>query len=213
MKELTVDMPDEPDESHVARARSLRKEGRLEEAGDNFTAAAYGDFAKGTPTVTWYSGGETNLERAALCYRICEQMERCENRCRQGILIAEEMVDRVFDMDPGSEWGRARRAIWHEFIGDFRTIAGLDGSDAAYSRAASEYRRNGDPETSYAEEEHPPIFNFYRSVVGAVEQDPGPFDTVTSTLTFSQWVELKRSRLGEAIEILCDRGEWDSPEF
>lgn len=206
-------MATEHDESHVRRARSLREEGHLQEAGDSFTAAAYADLAKGTPSATWYSGGETNLERAALCYRIEGQIERCENRCRQGILIAEEMLDRVFETTPDSEWGRARRGIWHEYIGDFRTLAGLPGSDAAYSRAEAVYRRNGDPETSYAEEEHPLMFNFYRSVVGAVEQDPGPFDSVASTLTFSEWVGVKRNRLAEAIEVLCDRGEWIPPEY
>lgn len=206
-------MADDPDESQVVRARSLRNEGRLHQAGDHFTAAAYSDFAKGPPTATWYSGGETNLERAALCYRIYGQAARSENRCRQGILIAEEMIDRDIPTEPGSDWDRARRAIWHEYIGDFRTIAQLDGSNTAYSRAKSVYRRNGDPETSYAEEEHPPIFNFYRSVVGAVDQDPGPFDSLTSTLTFSEWVEMKQGRLGEAIEVLCDRGEWIPPEF
>lgn len=201
------------DQTALEQARSLRQRGGFLAAGDHFTVAAYDDLARTTPHATWYACGVVNFQRAALCYRVADRMDRCENRCRQGILVAEDMAERVFAANPDTDWERARRAIWYEFVGDFRTIASLENADSAYDRAREVYRENGDPSTAYAEEEHGPSFTFFRSVVGAVGEDPGPLDRPEANCTFSALVERKRTELPEAIEELARRREWHPPDL
>lgn len=183
------------DRGYMRQALDLRKDGQFVDAGDHYTVAAYESLARGLPGKYGIkiSGGEVHLLRAAICYRVGDRMDRSRNRCRQGILIAEDMIDRVFDMVPPTNfYDRARRGVWYEYIGDFRCIGDLRDPAAAYEKAIEVYEAADDPDTMYSEQEHSYTMAVYREVAKAVDRDPGPIDDMCNELTLSDWVEQKR---------------------
>lgn len=79
-------------------ADSRRKSGEFADAGTHYTLASYEAFGKsgyrGTADI---SRGTYCLMSASLCYKLAGQDDRYQNRCRQGILIAEDLRDYVFE--------------------------------------------------------------------------------------------------------------------
>lgn len=201
-------MAKDTEKSHLDQAREFRHEGAFVEAGDRFTVNAYENLGRSTPHVTWWGLGLVNLQRAALCYRIGGRMDRCENRCRQGTLIAEDMIDHVFESDPEYYWDRARRGCWYEHIGDFRVIGRMDDAATAYERAIEIYRTEGDPDTYLAEEEHIPLMELFRFISEAADRDHSPIDERENGMTFTDWVRHKQEELPVLIETLCERQQW-----
>lgn len=192
----------------VGEARERRRDGEYEAAGDYYTIAAHRGYAKTLPDSPWFGAGLFHLERAALCYELAGLSERRTNRCQQGILIAEDMIDRVFAESPEYYVDRARRGVWYEYIGDFRLIGDLGDPSSAYDEAIAVYEDGDDPDTFYAEQEQTPLMLHYTQVAEAVGRDPEPIDSFENDLTFVDWVQRKRDTYPELLEALYEQGEW-----
>lgn len=198
---------------HTTTAREHRRNGEYATAGDYYTKAAYDGYAKSLPDSPWFGAGLVDLQRAAICYRVAGKPDTCRNRCEQGILIAEDVIDRVFRTDPDYYVDRARRGIWYEHVGDFRTIGGIEDPDAAYDEAIAVYRDGNDPDTFYADQEQMPVMELYRSIAEAAGRDTALIDTMDNDMTFVDWVEHKRETYGDLVEAICERGSWPLPDI
>lgn len=185
-----------------------RRRQEFVKAGDFYTNAGHRGYVKSLPDSPFFGAGLVNLQRAALCYALAGRTDCRTNRCRQGVLIAEDMVDRVFDTDPDYWVDRARRGIWYEHIGDFRVIGEFGSPDEAYDRAIDVYRAGGNPDTFYAEQEQYPVMEHFIDVASAVGGDSEPIDTSRNDLTFVDWVERKREEYPTLVDQLIEYGEW-----
>ncbi|MFC7079131.1 hypothetical protein [Halorussus caseinilyticus] len=126
---------------HEQAAQQHRENGDFVEAGECYTAAAYIYLADWPPTHRGknVSHGEYYLLNAATCYRLGGCTDRARNRCQQGVLIAEELLDRTKNIGGTTAYDRARYAAWYEFIGDFRVVGILTEKVSAYERAEQIY--------------------------------------------------------------------------
>lgn len=201
------------------KAESCRVRGELDEAGDHYASSGYSYLGRGPPGKFGMkvSHGEYMMLKSAACYRIASLDTRCENRCKQGILIAKDTIDRVFsEKEPDNCYDRARRGVWHEYIGGFRVIGNLSGTAEAYDNAIEVYTDAGDPDTGSSEQEHMWCMRFYRSLLEAVEangvtggdDERGDIDSFQNDLSLSDRVEEKRDRLPKLVSQLSDRGGW-----
>lgn len=204
-------MPKDRDQAHKEHADELRNADQYIEAGEYYTLSAYGRFGLSVPNTygTKVSLGMAALLRGAVCYRVGGRLDRCQNRCRQGILVAEDMIERVFDMEPPDyPYDRARRGAWHEYVGDFRCIGDVGDPDAAYERAIEVYLEAGDSDTICSEQEHWYTMAVYREVANAVDADPGPIDDHRNDMTLSDWVERKQTTYPALLTELTSVGKF-----
>lgn len=191
-------------------AEAAHEENDLVTAGDLYTRTAYAYVASGPyDPGGWTSKGLYCLLLAATAYKVAGRDQLCENRCRQGILIAEDVSERALaGSTPSNIYDDAKRGVWQEYIGDFRLVAGLDGADEAYDRATNVYVEAGDPETSYAEQETGWIMAYFREVARPTGMDVETLSEVQMRYPMSEWVAFKRDHLPEALETLVKRGSW-----
>lgn len=205
-------MPNDSTPSHRNRAIRLRTDGELVRAGEYYSLAGFARLSDDVPGRYGIrvSGGVVNLLRAAICYRVGDRMDRCRNRCRMGILVAEDMHDRVFDAEqPENSYDRARRGVWQEYIGDFRCIGDIGDPDAAYENAIDVYEHAGDPDTFYSEQEHCYTMAVYHEVTKAVDRDSGPIDDYLNDMTFTDWVRKKQETYPLLLGELDQYDEWN----
>lgn len=116
-------------------AYTLEEDGKFEAAGDAYTEKAYLVLSHDSITQKFdnqIGAGLRDFLHAALCYRQANYMDRCRNRCQQGVLIAEDFRLYVVE-DTG------RRGLLAEFIGDFKTVGRLDDNSIAYNTAIQDY--------------------------------------------------------------------------
>ncbi|WP_380680157.1 hypothetical protein [Salinigranum sp. GCM10025319] len=128
--------------NHRDRAIRCLSEAAYADAGDAYTLAAYGGLAglEGRRREAfdpdargWVGYPLAALVLAGVCYRIAELDGRARNRAGQGILVVGDQRDHVLDHP-------VERAACHEWVGDFRAVAGdADRAAAAYDRAADGY--------------------------------------------------------------------------
>lgn len=194
------------------KAQEYRREGRYVNAGEWYTKSAYTDLAYGLPGKS--TGGELRrLLEAAICYRIGGRLDRCRNRCRMGILRAEDLRDRVLS-DPPPEYGphHAERAGWDESIGDFRIVGQLEGIDEAYEAAEEIYREAGDPLVNYVETPHFSLNAVFKSVAEGSGYDQDELKDRYENTTCIEWANFKRDQFPNFVETLVEQGEWPIPE-
>ncbi|USZ71101.1 hypothetical protein [Natronosalvus halobius] len=126
-----------------------------------------------------------------------------------GILIAEEMIDRVFAADPLEYfYDQARRGVWYEYIGDFRCIGNFGDPTSAYDQAREVYEAADDPDTWYSEQEHGYTMAVFREVARGVNRDPGPIDDMENDMTLTDWVSFKEDAYPSLLDDLTERGDW-----
>lgn len=132
-------MTDESTRPFREAAADSRADGEFELAARYYTLGAYQAFAsadypdpEAVTTATSVGIGLYCLQSAAISFRLAGSIDRCRNRCEQGILIASDFRDHVFAYD-------ALRGVGAEAIGDFRMIGELDGSDEGYETALEYY--------------------------------------------------------------------------
>lgn len=86
--------------SIAKRGHECRREKQFVEAGDQYTHAAYTGFAESEfRKMTKLSSAVYWLLCSGLCYRLGDRLDRCQNRCRQGVLIAEDLRQGPFQDD------------------------------------------------------------------------------------------------------------------
>lgn len=197
---------------HDETADNYRQQGMFHEAGDYYTIAAY-EYLGTSPPTTGLSISHPVyvLLQAAVCYRLDDDFDRAVNRCHQGILISEDVLERVMEAEtPENIYDDARRGAIYEYIGDFRVVGELNGVDEAYDNAIHIYQGAGDPETNYSEQEHMRLMDFFDLIATTVSDG---LDTSwrrsLSGLTFTDWAEYKREKLPELLSDLYEYGKWD----
>lgn len=195
---------------HKETAKKLRGNSEFAEAGDYYTVAGYeylGGDIPGFPA-TDVSHAEFLLLLASVCYRLAGLTGRCRNRCKQGILIAEDMNSRHLPVPEDEYWyERARRGVWYEFIGDFRMVGELGGSQDAYEKAKQIYRQGKNPETGSAERENMELIYFYKQVASP-EESVKDWDEIELRFSFTEWVDFKADSLQAELEELDKVKEW-----
>lgn len=197
------------------KAREYKETARGYEEGDNmvdaaeaYSAMSHEYFGEWEPSLPFsnISSGMYGLLKAGTCYRVAGSRELCEFRCREGVLMAEEMKFRVnTESVPENTYDKARRGSWDEYIGDFRLIANRNGVAEAYEAARETYREAGDPETAFAEQEHLGLLNYFREVAKDAGYDEEELGRVNTSIQFSEWVEYKREHLPNILDYLESR--------
>lgn len=199
-----------------SEAKNYRNRGKLSRAGNAYTGAAH-EYAGSVeehifPECDYTADAVSSLCKAATCYRIVGDEFRTENRCDIGILLARDYANYIEAVNKGeSAFGELRRGAWPEFIGDLRTIAGMDDADDAYDRAQEIYESSGEWEFVFAEEEHTRLAGFFLDVrrgLGHEIEEDAPERRPLDGPSFVEWLEYKRDRLPDLLDQLEEQGEW-----
>lgn len=185
-------------ESYLQDAWDHLDNGEVSLAGDFFTQAAYQAFAhdaisEGRDQQVAY--GLDGVLRAALCYRRAGSIDRCANRCRQGILVTEDLQANVIE-DP------RRIAVLQEFVADFHALGEFDGTDAAYE-SALEQLQAVDLEYTISFHSVPisdSIIGFTQYIVQFAEEEPD--EDLELIYDFAGRVAYKREHMGDIVASL-----------
>lgn len=195
---------------YIELADEHRLEGDLFSAGEFYTAAGFAYLAEeplSTRTV-WHYHGRTELLNAGLCYRISGRNELASARCRLGECLALEQGRRIRDYDEPERVKALHRGTWYEFVGDFRVVGELENVDEAYDVAAEQYRDWGDFTLVNTEQQNDYLITFFNNVSSGTDREFERVDLFSDNLTFTDWIEYKRSMLPEAIDELVEAGTW-----
>jgi hypothetical protein len=199
-------------ESQSAERAGLeqRQRGNFVEAGEYYTSAAYDCFSEWPPSrrgIT-ISRGAYFLLFAATCYRLGGRLDRAQNRCQQGVLVSNELLDRTEDRDGVAAYDKVRYAAWHEYVGDFQLVGALDDGADAYQQAKRVYLDGGDPPLAHREQEHMWLVDFFEQVVYNGGHGGEDWKAFLREATLSDWVERKEERFPVALENLDSQTEW-----
>jgi hypothetical protein len=185
---------------HRDQADRKRRKKEFEIAGNEYTVAAYTALGKselrGTADI---SRGLSCLMSAAVCYRLHNEPARGANRCKQGILIGEDLRDNTFEDD------LAQGAMW-EHIGDFRTIGGLDGADDAYESARTLYSASGNPMEYTCTEEFDALITIFDRLAKSAGYDTN-WEKFQST--HLERINCKTAEFASILETILQEGVWE----
>lgn len=193
------------------RAVHEREAGNSLEAGEYYTAAAF-QSAGNVPIYPSPGGAVKHFLEAATCYRIAGRMDRCRNRCRMGVLWAEDLSDRALSGTmPERDIHHADRGGWQEAIGMLRLVGDLDGVEEAYERAFEVFEAAGDPASHRAEIPKTTLYTWFTSIEQAATQDVRgmSFRREQSYIEYANYV---RERIPEYLEVLEEQGRWSVPD-
>lgn len=144
-------MPYSRPQRYAIVAQERRADGELENAGIYYTAAAHGWFMhflrlpEDIPdqySIPAYSfkhlgRGVQDMLAAGLCFRLANSLYQCQNHCKQGLLVAEELIERDEVFRESDK--KPRVGLLHEMIGDLRLFGELGEHDEAYAAAEEQY--------------------------------------------------------------------------
>lgn len=211
-----------------AVANTKRKQGKFTEAGERYTRVAYEYLGESElfPPSTWGSSGLLYMAVASVCYGLADDEYRCINRCQQGILVAEDMLDHAPSVEPSNRFHRANRGTWYEYIGDFVLIghavtderldvrrSNAASTDELYDRAKEVYSDAGDPGLMAIEDVNNLSLTFFTFVARGADFDLSEFEAMReyeTEATLSEWVDYKRKNLPGMIADLIASGEWQN---
>lgn len=200
------------------RDRAIRALSRAEytAAGDDYTLAAYGGLsglegrrreAFDPDAHGWVGYPLAALFLAGVCYRVAGADDRARNRAGQGILVASDQRDHVLDHP-------VERAACHEWVGDFRSVAGdADRADAAYGRALDGYAA-ADPDAPAQWTTRPllqPGTDVVRQLSRPDDLDWGDLHGSGGTDALAHRIRFKRSRLRSLVGARVDEGHLFAP--
>lgn len=131
------------DAGHRAAAVAAIADREYRRAGDEYTRAGWrvlSDPREGIEPFSadekgWVGDGLQYLATSAVCYRVAGTDTRATRRGVEGVAVAQDLTN-------GLEHP-VQHACLKEFVGDFRTVAGLDDVEAAYREAESAYKDAG----------------------------------------------------------------------
>lgn len=139
------------------------------------------------------------MQRAALCYRLADDLERCQLRCRQGIVVAEELRKCVFDEDP-------EKGLADEYEGDFRVIGDLPGYEDAYMSAGRHYESVPYNSGWEGETEFVTNYELFDELIQATDHEvPAYLDL---EFGFPQRIAYKNAEFPTIVQELLDQGTW-----
>ncbi len=182
-----------------------RERGAFDEAGTYYTLAAYEKLGE--------SGFETGMQAtdlgiglhamlsAALCFRLADDMDRCRNRCRQGICVAEDLRDHVFEDDP------SKGLAW-EFVGDFRLVGEIGDHDAAYDRAEALYGDEKEPRDWITDPNFEWNIWFLLRMADSADHDIDEFRMYEMFNYLPRRIQYKREEFEDLLGAVLQRGNW-----
>lgn len=207
---------------YIEFAREMRRASNHSLAGAYYAAGAYGYLmnfrqdigdrsADTEPTIrpTMFGQFTRNLLLGGLCYRLTGDLERCENVCRQGILVAEE----IRDHEPS--FLRPERdppiGFCYEVIGDFRLVSNMESYTKAYDRAIEKYETARNPAQWCVEPEFELQIIVFNELASGVDYD---LDRETKDRiryrSLLDRIHEKQDHFPRVIDAVLDRGNWDS---
>lgn len=191
---------------YARQAHKLLDERNYVSAGDYYTFASYASLGKSEFSAGPYIGaGVSYLLKAALCYHLDEQPERSINRCRQGILIAQDLRNVWSD--------EIHIGLTHEYEGDFQVIGDIAGSEDSYSHARNCYKKCTDTTQAIswlgeAEFENPIV-----TVLQFAESADYPVDDETATAIrvsdLMERIDFKLKHFPSIIQAVLEDGHFD----
>jgi len=128
---MNREFPENQQEYRV-KADELRNSKEFESAGDVYTLLSYNLLEESELEKPHPIGDALNyLLTATLCYRLSNS-EKANLRAKEGILVAEEAKDHIFEEEP-------RKGLCFEFIGDFELVGDLKNPKESYENAEKIY--------------------------------------------------------------------------
>ncbi|SDM52701.1 hypothetical protein SAMN04487949_1965 [Halogranum gelatinilyticum] len=206
------------DEDLSYRDTAIRALGadRHDTAADSYARAAYAELAGlqgrrrdvyDPETATWVGYPLGAFFLAAVCHRVDGADDRARNRAGQGIMVAGDHRDHLLD-DPVAE------AACHEWVGDFRTVAGDDDkARAAYDRAESGYEEAA-PDDPVSWTTEPLLQAGTDTVLQLSRPDDVQWDDLHGSApqqALTHRVRFKRSRLASMVAKRVDDGKLHAP--
>ena len=200
-------------------AEKFRRNGLYQDAAEYYTTAAYGCLMHSRPLPEHtdekyrpvrdpieFSYGIRNFLYGALCYQFSNQVTRCQNHCRQAILILTSYKDT-------EQFGEAaRNGICYELIGDFRLVGDLGRHNAAYERAAEHYESIA-PERHHNWQLEPEFAITIMQFLNLAEAVNIDFDTedyvAISIHSLSHRINAKQEWFPEVVQRILERGNWE----
>jgi len=195
---------------HREEAKNLLSNQEYLKAGEKFTLSAYAEMgvSKYEYSAFWTPMGLRMLLMSGICYRTGNEERRCENRCRQGILITEDL--REYETGHDAEVG-----IMYEFDGDFRLIGGIGDWKNSYNEACEAYSRCDNPLGWNGEPSFSSNIKFLRDLVEAsgkeIDFDNSLWQEITNT-SFTARIEYKRKNLQDIIDEITEDG-WQNESY
>lgn len=186
-------------------ADELRSEREFAEAGDKYTLAAYGILKESGLKSGYnpeFSEGLYLLLNSALAYRLDGNLERCRNRCRVGILIAEDAKEFIFEKHS------AEKGLYNEYVGDFRLVGDTGDYDEAYGEAREFYEDVQNPLAWQAEWTFEINFVFLQSLADSVGQEIEDYEKVHTESLIAR-IEYKREHFPGIVDEVLEQGYWD----
>lgn len=185
------------------RADELRSERNYEPAGEKFTQASYAALAetqgKISAEATHVGIGLYCLLGASVCFAVEDKADRSENRCRQGVLITDDLRENGTKYD-------AQRGLLFEFRGDFELIGDLGAPEKSYEKAKGYYSSYNSPVGWSGE----PIFDwnyaFFAHMAKAADHQIKDPENVHSYL--NKRIDYKCSHFPSIVCTVLESGEW-----
>lgn len=193
--------------------QEYRRSQQFVEAGDQYTFAAYANLAESEfRSIRRISSATYWLLCAGLCYRLGNRMDRCRNRSRQGVLIAQDLREGAFRGDALRglrDEADALEGLSYEYVGDFRVLGSLSEHEVAYDSAAACYDRVEDHFAWNTEREFSESLLFVTNLVEYLDYpaDSTVMDAAESTSLHAR-LEFKQTTLPDLLEQVCEAGHW-----
>lgn len=118
-------------------AEDLREKGEYQAAGDKYTLGAYAELSESDYRMI---ADGTSIGLALFCllsagtyYNLAGQNNRCQNRCKQGVLITQDLRRYVAEEN-------AHLGLLFETQGDFELLGNLTDPNNSYTQAEELYQ-------------------------------------------------------------------------
>lgn len=190
-------------------AKQCRERAEYLEAAHCYTAAANEILGTANYATGKLETGQVDTARglrivlaAALCYRLAGASERSRIRCRQGILLCEELRDHVVAYD-------AQKGVMDEYIGDFKTIGNFGTPADDYRAAQERYEEVTNPIQWQAEPEFEMNLTFMLDLLDATEKalERQQKREITAESLMAR-IEYKLDEFDDIVETVVASGSW-----
>lgn len=204
-------------------AQEQRADGELKDAGIYYTAAAHGWFmhflrlpedipnSYSIPAHSFkhLGRGVQDMLAAGLCFRLADSLPQCQNRCEQGLLAVEELIEQGALFRESDE--KPRVGLLHEMIGDLRLFGELGDHDEAYAVAEKQYEEVSSQRNWQSE---PEFDSLIRTLVELARSTDYGLDKRTEERilhkTLLDRIKYKRKHYPSIIEEVLADGTWES---
>jgi len=178
-------------------------------AGNYYTLCAHSrlsnQFKDGNRSDTVDLIGLSHLLEAGICYLLGNSEERTKNRCRQGVLIAEDL------RDYGHGYEAEKGLMW-EYIGDYRLFGDFDDYEEAYEKAKTIYE-DYDRQQSINWNSENEFYDNKRALIRMVKSAGIPFDREDYKWTkilyedLTERVDYKTNNYADILRKVIEKGD------